>query len=265
MGGKSSKAKKEDKSTTVAAQVQDTKKAEKASKPDKALKSANPIEEAAAAAAQQEETKEKEVQSQQKLGRKATKSIAARLTVGSVDLDEDAKKSTKGTKLFAAPSQPEHSRIFNALNPQKLYYESRREKAEAEEDKIVIGQRDFTSVLRDDDGNIIDQEESSESGEESDYDPENLPDFGEFQGEMDKMRQERAKKQDERRAKLRAEYEAKKKAEEEERQKELALIKAKEDKIQAALNAEQDDSFVEQAQSRVEEEATQHLRRFSFK
>ena len=49
------------------------------------------------------------------------------------------------------------------------------------------------------------------------------PDFGEYQAEMDRLRAERARKQDERRRKLREEYERKKAEEEAARQRELEV------------------------------------------
>lgn len=49
--------------------------------------------------------------------------------------------------------------------------------------------------------------------EEQDVDPDNLPDFGEFQTEMDAMRRERARKEEERRAELKRQWDTKKAAE----------------------------------------------------
>lgn len=68
--------------------------------------------------------------------------------------------------MFAAPKGPERSRIFQALNPDKLWYETRREKAEAEDEKLnvgVLGDREY-NVLRDADGNIIEEEDTGEEG-----------------------------------------------------------------------------------------------------
>ena len=87
--------------------------------------------------------------------------------------------------MFEAPKGPQKSKIWEALNPQKLYYESRREKEESEEEKVVINMRggmlgasgpaDF-SWARDDEGNIIEEEEEGfEVNEDDDnYDPDNL-------------------------------------------------------------------------------------------
>ena len=92
-----------------------------------------------------------------------------------LSLSFDFRVEQKATKLFEAPKGPERSKIYQALNPQKLYYESRREKAEAEEEKevIVIGQRDF-GFLKDAEGNLIEEDDDEEEEEEEDYDPENL-------------------------------------------------------------------------------------------
>ena len=196
------------------------------------------------------------------------KSVASRLSapVASAVPEEDSQDSKpKATKLFEAPKGPERSKIYQALNPQKLYYESRREKAEAEEEKevIVIGQRDF-GFLKDAEGNLIEEDDDEEEEEEEDYDPENLPDFGEYQAEMDRLRAERARKQDERRRKLREEYERKKAEEEAARQRELEVIARKEAELKAKEETNADD-FVEQARDRLEKETTSHLRRFSFR
>lgn len=49
--------------------------------------------------------------------------------------------------MFEAPKGPERSKIFQALNPEKLYFESRREKAESADTKVkVLTQRDHTLV-----------------------------------------------------------------------------------------------------------------------
>lgn len=40
--------------------------------------------------------------------------------------------------MFEAPKGPEHSKIWKALNPDKLYYESRRQKEEAADEAIVV-------------------------------------------------------------------------------------------------------------------------------
>lgn len=75
-------------------------------------------------------------------------------------------------KLFAAPSGPQRSKIWQALNPDKLYFESRREKVES--DKVVISIRgggESYAKMRDDEGNIIEESESEYEDEEEDYDP----------------------------------------------------------------------------------------------
>jgi len=54
---------------------------------------------------------------------------------------------------------------------------------------------------------------SDDEEEEQDVDPDNLPDFGEFQAEMDQMRRERARKEEERRAELKRQWDEKKSAE----------------------------------------------------
>ena len=75
------------------------------------------------------------------------KSLAARLGGSikhSVDykttLEADEERRSKATKLFKAPDQHDNrSKIYQALNPKPLYYESRREKEEAADDANVSG------------------------------------------------------------------------------------------------------------------------------
>lgn len=47
-------------------------------------------------------------------------------------------KLQRSEKLFEAPKGPVRSKIYNALNPEKLAYESRREKEENKEDKWSV-------------------------------------------------------------------------------------------------------------------------------
>ena len=95
----------------------------------------------------------------------------------------------KGGKLFSAPEGPKKSKIYNALNPEKLWFESRREKEESKGETTQISIRgggagmlnsavDF-QFERDDEGNIIQEEvQNGEAGgeaeQEENYDPKNL-------------------------------------------------------------------------------------------
>lgn len=185
----------------------------------------------------------------------------------------------KAGKLFAAPEGPKHSKIYSALNPEKLWFESRREKEESKGETVQISIRgggagmassaiDF-QFERDEEGNIIQEaeEQNGDAGEpqpEENYDPKNLPDFGEFQKEMDELRAQRAAKQKDHQDALRRAHEEKKAKEEAVRQAELKEIMARE----AALKAKEpgvDPSFVLSAQQRVEQEAIENFRTFSFK
>lgn len=197
------------------------------------------------------------------------KSITSRL--GSKVISDTSAESTK-MKMFEAVPQEKRSKIYDALNPQKLYYESRRDKEEAKEDKVIInvrggmlgssisgGAADY-GYARDDFGNIQEHEEETYEIEhdEDDYDPNHLPDFGDLQPVMDAKRAERAKKEEERRAKLREEYLANKKAEDDRLAKEVAEIRAKEALMKKAeLITDQD---VAKVQKRLEQEV-----QFDFK
>ncbi len=159
-------------------------------------------------------------------------------------------------KLFEAPKAQQYSKIHQALNPQKLYYESRREKEEQEDDKVVITMRggglgasvrgvgaDF-SHARDDDGNFIaDDPAGFDDGMEEEpgsYDPNNLPDFGELQEVINQRRKEREVEAEKRRAALRAEWERKKAAEKAVIDAEIARIREHDAKLKASQQSKGD-------------------------
>ena len=95
-------------------------------------------------------------------------------------INHTIKHNVQSSKLFAKPEEPKRSKIWNALNPGKLWYETGREKAEMAEEKVVIAVRggadqvpeedDATTytVPRDNDGNILENlvEEEEEEQEE---------------------------------------------------------------------------------------------------
>ena len=94
-------------------------------------------------------------------------------------------ESTANGKMFAAPEGPKKSKIFQALNPEKLWYESRREREESKEETIHVsirgGGAGFTrssvdfAVERDDEGNLVgEQLEGVYEEDEEDFDPNSL-------------------------------------------------------------------------------------------
>eukprot|EP00053_Salpingoeca_punica_P011723 m.104447 g.104447 ORF g.104447 m.104447 type:complete len:255 (+) comp15758_c0_seq1:1626-2390(+) len=182
------------------------------------------------------------------------------------------KEEDKPEKMFAKPEGPKRSKIYQALNPEKLYYESAREKAEKEETKakLVIrggalgaGPTDF-AVERDEEGNIIEQEPEEPEVEET-FDVNNLPDFTpEEKAELEKRRKEREAAQAAKQAKLRAEYLKKKEAEDKKREAEVKKIKEEEAK-RLKSQPQEDPNFVKQAQARLEAETKDLFRDFSFK
>lgn len=202
----------------------------------------------------------------EKMEKHAPQSVVRRLSVPvvtSVPSDEAlvVDERPAATKLFAAPKPSENrSKIYNALNPEKLFFEHRREKEEQEKWTVSIrgggdmGGRTYTQMT-DDDGNVIEVPDVAEDGppeEEEVVDPKNLPDFGEFQGEMEKKRAERAEKLRLHQEQLRQAYLKKMAEEEAERQKELAKIHAKQgqekEEKQRRLTV-----IVEEAQTRLTE------------
>eukprot|EP00047_Mylnosiga_fluctuans_P004848 m.236896 g.236896 ORF g.236896 m.236896 type:complete len:305 (-) comp13051_c0_seq1:165-1079(-) len=186
-----------------------------------------------------------------------------------------AAQQERASRLFAAPEGPQRSKIFQALNPEKLWYETRREKEENAEEKEHItirgggagmalhGAVDFMHE-RDAEGNIIEEEEEEDGdAEEEDFDPHNLPDFGEFQEEMDALRKQRAEAQKKHQDELRQKHLERKAREEAERARELAEIEARENALKAK-KPELDPELVRQAQARLEAAATEHYSTFRF-
>eukprot|EP00056_Hartaetosiga_gracilis_P003631 m.65341 g.65341 ORF g.65341 m.65341 type:complete len:271 (-) comp11527_c3_seq1:422-1234(-) len=270
MGGKGSKAKKEkgtsDKETSITFEENGSTKVEtkavekKKSKRDKSKK-------------EKKDTSENGEKKPKEVGRVTSKKVASRLggnlgiDFGDDDFKSKKKEEKQREKLFQAPKEEAHSRIFNALNPQKLYFESRRDKEEAEEEKVEVDfeVRDY-GFHRDDDGNVVeDDDDDDDEVDEDNDDPETLPDFGEFQEEMNKLQKQREAKHHEHQKKLREEYLAKKKKEDEEREKELERIRKVEAEI-AAAKVDNKEGFVEEAQERVAKETDLFLKsKFSFK
>lgn len=179
----------------------------------------------------------------------------------------------KAEKMFAKPEGPKRSKIFQALNPEKLYYETAREKAEAADtkEKLLIrggalgaGPNDFAAA-RDDDGNIIDEPVEEDAGEEDTFDPNNLPDFSpEEKAELERRKKEREAAQVQKQERLRAEYLKKKAEEDKKRDAEVKKIKEEEAKRKKSQPTE-DPNFVKQTQARLEQETKDSFRDFSFK
>eukprot|EP00043_Microstomoeca_roanoka_P014476 m.143560 g.143560 ORF g.143560 m.143560 type:complete len:185 (+) comp16020_c1_seq4:134-688(+) len=146
MGGKGSKAqgdKKQKKNSEPMASISFEEKKDDTTQPKTDPKSTTKQPDDKKDSAQEDEavvvteTEEDKEAKQAAIASKVSKSIASRLSVGGVEkIDTSAKP--KATKLFEAPKGPERSKIFQALNPEKLYFESRREKAEQEEEKVAV-------------------------------------------------------------------------------------------------------------------------------
>lgn len=174
----------------------------------------------------------------------------------------------KYASMFTAPKeQPKHSKIWLALNPQPLAYQTRDDRQESE-DKIVmgaVGTRDFNMrrdmvqdaamtvpksisespeddtgfgmeqevEIEDEADHIVDQIE--ESDDDDDYDPnaevpeEELDndDVTSFMAVLAKNRAQREKEEAENKRKLAEEYRQKEQARQKELDKELAVIAAK--------------------------------------
>lgn len=203
---------------------------------------------------------------EERLAEHVSAGVAKRLTTG-ITVAKPAAAAEEKVKLFEAPKAQQHSKIHQALNPQKLYYESRREREEQEDDKVVITMRggglgasvrgvgaDF-SYARDDDGNFINDDpagfDDGLDDEPDNYDPNNLPDFGELQEVINQRRKEREAEAEKRRAALRAEWEKKKAAERAAVEAEIARIREHDAKIKAAQEPKGD--VVAEARHRLSE------------
>lgn len=172
-------------------------------------------------------------------GAKSRLSIVEHIVVPEVKSKMEETRVTDTKNLFGSDvvKGPAKSKIYAALNPEKLAYESRREKEEAANDTWTVEIRgggktkhvaDYAK-MEDADGNLVNVLAEDEEEEEEEVDVANLPTFGEFEVEMKQKRQEREQKLQEKQASLKKEWEAKKAAEQAETDKELAKIKAKQD------------------------------------
>ncbi len=176
------------------------------------------------------------------------------------------------SSMFADAAAAKHSRIFNALNPQPLAFQTARDRAERDEtvDMGRIGVRgyfstqaardtdeaDFESFASQMDGGDLEGDEEEEESEPvpDSFDPHNLPDFGEFTEEMMARRAARAAEEQRRREQLQREHAARKAREQAAMAKELAEIQARE----AAKKSKEQvtDDMVREAQARVAKEMT---------
>eukprot|EP00051_Salpingoeca_urceolata_P030213 m.8472 g.8472 ORF g.8472 m.8472 type:complete len:1308 (+) comp3242_c0_seq1:447-4370(+) len=212
-----------------------------------------------------------------------SKSISSRLkpktNAQATELTENPefKKHTEPVEQHSGPfakaaPQTKHSKIWEALNPQPLFYESPRDRAENETQVVStarIGQKNYaemTAFLHEmqDEGFAplpgeyvappIEDDYDDEDMEEFEdtYDPDNLPDFGEYEAEMAELRQNRAKQEKERRAQLRRQSEERRAREQAQIAAELAIIEERRRQEEAA-KAENADDFVETAQQRLSE------------
>lgn len=184
--------------------------------------------------------------------------ISNRMGGGMGDRLDKAKNSDKKPGMFAK-EQEEYgkgkSKIWLALNPQRLHKETGREKADREDDDNVVvievrGSGQLGSFAMEDRQGAW----GADASDEEDVDTSNLPDFGEFQGEMNKMRAQREKEGEERRQALRRSSLADKAKKDKELQKEIDKITAFEKKKEAKEGMS--DKEVKKVQERLANELT---------
>ncbi|EDQ92195.1 uncharacterized protein MONBRDRAFT_23105 [Monosiga brevicollis MX1] len=208
--------------------------------------------------------------------KKSTKSrLGAGIDTSFIDapskIEEQEERRRQATQMFKRENadEPERSRIFQALNPQPLWYQSRREKEELEDEEdgahrvhvrgTGLGALDEEDISyarpiqsdQEDDGQEAESEDEDE--DETGYDTDNAPDFGELQSELDELRRRRAEKEQQRRRRMKEEHERKRLQEQAQREIELEAIRAKEqerEKAEAITDAD-----VEAAQARAAETA----------
>lgn len=172
----------------------------------------------------------------------------------------EAALRVRSTDMFSE-TKVKHSKIFDALNPQPLAFQTARDRADREDVEVLgsLGVRGYAEAsLALGDSEFVDDsmdaggEDDGEEEEEEPFDPHNLPDFGEFTGEMLQRRAERAAAEQRRREALQREAAARRAREQAEMEKELESIRARE----AIENKKKkvDDSFVIEAQKRLESE-----------
>lgn len=155
------------------------------------------------------------------------------------------------------------SKIYKALNPQKLYYESRKDRLAADDDdNVMVVQvrgndartlldQDKQTVMRDEFGNIV--ETQDDDADEEDFDATNLPDFDDdTREEMRKRREKREQEAAQHRADLKKKADAKRKEKLKAVEKELAVIAKKEAGIKK--KSEITDKDVEQTRKKLDEE-----------
>lgn len=159
-----------------------------------------------------------------------------------------------------------HSKIFKALNPDRLAFQTARDREEAEEEMEVEDLRaDEGKFLRapapldapsepeqpaDNDAEAFGFEDEPQ---EEVFDPNNIPDFGDMMGELKIKRAERAKAEQARRDELKRQFEEQKRKEAEALAKEMGMINKKKQQEEAAKNINRD-AFVKDAQQRLEKE-----------
>ena len=178
---------------------------------------------------------------------------------------ESALKVHSNEAIFS-DSKVKHSKIFEALNPQPLAFQTARDRAEREDleqlgtvgsrnyfDSFVASAPEMESFGGFEDGHEDeDEDEDAADYVEEIFDPNNLPDFGDFTEEMMKRRAERAAEEQRRRELLAKQFAEKKALEKAEMEKELEEIRKRE--AQEAAKKKIDDSFVVETQRRLESE-----------
>ena len=148
------------------------------------------------------------------------------------------------------------SRIWKALNPRPLAYQTAKERAE-KEDKIdmgAVGLTDYTDYDLDEEEHVrnSEDEEDDEDDEDDEVDPDQLADFdSNFARVLKENRAKRAKEEEARSHKLQQDYLARQKTKQAALDKELAVIAAKK-KIEQAEATRLADLAVADSQKNAE-------------
>lgn len=171
-------------------------------------------------------------------------------------LEEKEQARRDAGKMFGGHNEDEekHSKIYKALNPDKLWKESRREREMAKEDEdeddidyklFMRSGDDFGMRIQDADGNIVMEEEVGEE-----VVPAVLPTFDpETEAELAVLRKDREEKLKLRQDTLRTKWLKQKEEEERKRQEEIKRILEEEKKLKKKEEVSED--VVKEAQERL--------------
>ncbi|EGD77654.1 TK/HMTK protein kinase [Salpingoeca rosetta] len=173
--------------------------------------------------------------------------------------------------------EEKRSKIYQALNPKPLWFQTAREREELEEEKVDLGLVVCDDDLKpqrgggvgpglqpppgegfgfgDENDDDDDDDDEDDEEEDDDFDESNLPGFDEIADLLKERRAARAKAEEERRKQLQLMHQQQRQQEEQRLQQELQVIREREAREEAARVAAEERELVE-ARKRAEQELT---------